>query len=175
MTIHTIGHSTRSFDEFLALLRAHDVGQLADVRTVPQSRRHPHFGKEALARSLDPAGIAYRHFGDLGGLRQPRRDSRNTAWRHEGFRGYADYMETPAFEHALDALVAWASPAAAHTTVIMCAEAVWWRCHRQLIADALLARGIDVRHITSAAAAAPHRLTEFARADQGSVTYPGLV
>jgi uncharacterized protein (DUF488 family) len=97
MIIYTIGHSTRSLEDFIALLRAHSVTQLADVRTVPKSRRHPHFVREALEQSLPAAGIAYRHFAGLGGLRKPRRDSRNTAWRHEGFRGYADYMETPEF------------------------------------------------------------------------------
>jgi uncharacterized protein (DUF488 family) len=171
-TIYTIGHSTRSLDDFIALLKAHGVAQLADVRSVPRSRRHPHFAADALTASLPAVGIAYRHFPGLGGLRKPRRDSRNTAWRHEGFRGYADYMQTPEFERALDDLVALA---AALPAAIMCAEAVWWRCHRQLTADALVARGIDVRHITSAGAAAQHALTEFARVTDGKVTYPGLV
>ena len=179
MTIFTIGHSTRTFDDFVSLLRAHDVTRLADVRTVPKSRRHPHFAGEALSKSLPDAGVAYRQFGALGGLRRPRPDSRNTAWRHESFRGYADHMQTPGFREALDDLIAWSSeedgvgrPAG---TAIMCAEAVWWQCHRQLIADALVARGIDVRHIMSAASASPHTLTSFARLDDGRVTYPGLL
>jgi uncharacterized protein (DUF488 family) len=126
-----------------------------------------------LAESLPAAGIAYRHVPGLGGLRKPRRDSRNTGWRNDSFRGYADYMQTDEFARALQQLIDWT---AAGATAIMCAEAVWWRCHRQLVADALVARGIAVRHITSAAAAAPHALTEFARVDGvGRVTYPGLL
>jgi uncharacterized protein (DUF488 family) len=169
--IYTIGHSTHSLDAFLDRLKAHGVRQLADVRTVPRSKRHPHFAAEALARSLAEAAIVYRHFPELGGLRKPRKDSTNTAWRVEGFRGYADYMETPAFEHALDGLMRFATV----PTAVMCAEAVWWRCHRQLIADALVARGISVRHITSAAAPAAHEMTDFARVTGGRVRYPGLV
>ena len=169
MTIYTIGHSTRLLDDFIALLGAHGVAQLADVRTVPRSRRHPHFAKEALSASLPAAGIAYRHFPELGGLRKPRVDSANTAWRHEGFRGYADYMETPAFARALDDFVTWSQEA---RSAVMCAEAVWWQCHRRLIADALLARAIEVRHIMAPSAAQPHQLTEFARIDAGRVRYP---
>jgi uncharacterized protein (DUF488 family) len=169
--IYTIGHSTRSLDAFLDLLKAHGVRQVADVRTVPRSKRHPHFAAEALARSLAESAIVYRHFPELGGLRKPRKDSTNNAWRVEGFRGYADYMETPAFEYALDELLRFATV----PTAVMCAEAVWWRCHRQLIADALVAGGISVRHITSAAAAAAHEMTDFARLTGGRVRYPGLV
>jgi uncharacterized protein (DUF488 family) len=172
MVLFTIGHSTRSFDEFVALLRAHGIMQLADVRTVPKSRRHPHFAKESLARELADAGIAYQHVPDLGGLRKPRPDSRNTAWRHSSFRGYADHMQTPAFANALDELLAWGAHA---PTAIMCAEAVWWQCHRQLIADALVARGVEVRHIMSEGAAPAHRLTQFARVDHERVSYPGLL
>jgi uncharacterized protein (DUF488 family) len=172
VTIYTIGHSTRTLDEFVVLLRAHHIRQLADVRTVPKSRRHPHFVGEALAGTLPEAGVAYRHFAGLGGLRKPRKDSRNTAWRHESFRGYADYMETPAFQRALEDLMAWSGP---HPTVVMCAEAVWWQCHRQLIADALVARAVEVRHIMSDRPAPLHTLTAFARTDDGRVTYPGLV
>jgi uncharacterized protein (DUF488 family) len=170
-TIFTVGHSTRPLDELVALLARNGVTQLADVRTVPKSRRHPHFVREALAQSLPRAGIAYRHFPGLGGLRTPRPDSTNTAWRNEGFRGYADYMQTPAFAQALDDLLVWAT----HPTAIMCAEAVWWQCHRQLIADALVARRVEVRHIVSTAAPEAHRLTEFARVAGTRVTYPGLV
>jgi len=114
----------------------------------------------------------YRHFAGLGGLRKPRADSPNTAWRHQGFRGYADYMATPEFERALDELVEFARAGA---TAVMCAEAVWWRCHRQLVADALVARGIEVRHIMSADAAPPHTLTEFAQAADGKVSYRRLI
>src|SRR5436190_2536956 len=142
MAIYTVGHSTRSLDEFIALVRAHDITQLADGRTVPKSRRHPHFTREALEQSLPAGGVAYRHFPELGGLRKPRKDSRNTGWRHEGFRGYADYMETAEFAHGLDQFLAWAENrslarsetgaghAAPPRTAVMCAAAVWWRCHR---------------------------------------------
>jgi uncharacterized protein (DUF488 family) len=180
-------------DEFVALLGGHGITGLADVRTIPRSRRHPHFSAEALAASLPQRGIEYRHFPDLGGLRTPRPDSSNAAWRNDGFRGYADYMQTASFGRALDDVIIWAgeSPRLARdarngasasgreggTTriVIMCAEAVWWRCHRQLIADALIARGIQVRHISSPATAPVHTLTDFARVDAGKVSYPGLV
>jgi uncharacterized protein (DUF488 family) len=172
MIVYTIGHSTRALDVFVALLHAHGVTQLADVRTVPKSRRHPHFAQEALSESLPAAGIRYRHFPGLGGLRKPAADSHNTGWKHAGFRGYADYMQTPAFTAALDELIAWSREA---PTAVMCAEAVWWSCHRQLIADALVARGVDVRHITSPAAAGAHTLTSFARVDRERVTYPGLI
>jgi uncharacterized protein (DUF488 family) len=169
--IYSIGHSTRSIDDFIALLKAHGVTRLADIRRIPRSRRHPHFSIESLSVSLPASGIAYRHIAGLGGLRKPRPDSRNTAWRHAGFRGYADYMETPAFEAALASLMDYASDAGG---VMMCAEAVWWHCHRQLVADALVARGLGVRHIRSATAAPPHELTEFARVSEGRVTYPGV-
>jgi len=172
VTIFTVGHSIRPLDDFLRLLKAHDVTQLADVRTVPRSRRHPQFTRDAMERSLPAAGIAYRHLPGLGGLRKPRRDSRNTGWRVEGFRGYADYMETPAFQQALDDLVAWAHNS---STAVMCAESLWWKCHRQLIADALTARGFEVRHISSATSAPVHSLTDFARLDGDSITYPGLL
>lgn len=170
--IYTIGHSTRSIEDFLALLATHGIGQLADVRTVPRSRRHPHFEKEALAAALAAEGIAYRHFPALGGLRKPRKDSTNTAWQHPAFRGYADYMQTASFRAGLDELQAFA---AAAPTVVMCAESVWWRCHRRLLADALLVCGVPVRHILSAAEAKPHELSEFARAEPGGVSYPGLL
>ena len=170
--IHTIGHSTRSLDDFIGLLEAHGIERLGDIRTVPRSRRHPHFGIDALDASLGAAGITYRHFPGLGGLRKARADSINGGWRHAGFRGYADYMQTPAFESALDELLTWS---AAGRAAIMCAEAVWWQCHRQLTADALVARGVAVRHIMSATKAPAHTLTSFGRVDAGRVTYPGLV
>jgi uncharacterized protein (DUF488 family) len=170
--IYSIGHSTRPLAEFIALLGAHGVTQLVDIRSIPRSRRHPHFSSDVLSASLGAAGIVYRHSPALGGMRKPRPDSHNTAWRVEGFRGYADYMETDAFRAALDELVAFAEAA---PTAIMCAEAVWWRCHRQLVADALAARGIEVRHITSTTAAAPHELTDFAQVTAGLVTYRRLI
>ena len=171
MTIWSLGHSTRTFEAFRDLLVPHGITLLADIRTIPQSRRHPQFGKEALARELAAAGIGYRHFAGLGGLRKPRADSTNTAWRHAGFRGYADYMQTPAFGTAVDELM---SLAQEQRVAVMCAEAVPWRCHRQLLADALLVRGVEVREIESAAKTRAHTLTEWARADGTRVTYPGV-
>ena len=176
LVIHTIGHSTRQLDEFIALLDAHGIRQLVDIRSMPRSRRHPHFSSDALSASLGGRGIIYRHSPALGGMRKPRRDSRNTAWRVAGFRGYADYMETDEFRAALDELIARAREA---PTAIMCAEAVWWQCHRQLVADALVARGIDVRHIMRLPTGAPestrHTLTAFAQVADGLVTYRSLI
>lgn len=170
--LFTIGHSTRSFSEFVDLLRAHEVTAIADVRTVPRSRRHPHFARDALVQSLPAVGISYRHFPELGGLRRARRDSRNGAWRHPSFRGYADHMGTPAFVSAIDALLAWSRE---EVVAIMCAEAKWWQCHRQLIADAIVARTVEVRHIMSKTDAPQHQLTAFARVDGETVTYPALI
>jgi len=138
---------------------------------VPRSRRHPHFSIDALSSSLPQAGISYRHLPGLGGLRKPRRDSTNTAWRHAGFRGYADYMQTPEFDAALGEFL---ELAVYGRSALMCAEGVWWRCHRQLVADALVARGVEVRHIMSATSAPAHALTAFSRVIDGRVTYPGI-
>jgi uncharacterized protein (DUF488 family) len=171
--IYTIGHSTRPLDAFLELLAAHDIRQVVDIRSFPASRRHPQYGKEALAASLRGRSIGYRHEPSLGGRRTPRRDSHNTAWKSAGFRGYADHMQTSEFQEALDALIR--AVQEGPRTAIMCAEAVWWRCHRQLVADALLARGVEVRHITSSSEAARHELTDFARVEDGRISYPGLV
>lgn len=170
--LFTIGHSTHPADVFAGLLERHGIARLADVRTVPKSARNPQFNRAALEAFLNGRGIGYRHFPALGGLRKPRRESTNTAWRHPGFRGYADHMETPVFQEGLDSLLEFAHGGPA---VVMCAEAVWWRCHRQLIADALLARGVPVRHILPTGEAKPHRLSEFAVVDRGRVTYPGLL
>jgi len=170
LVVFTIGHSTRTLDELIALLRAHGVRRLVDVSTMPRSRRHPHFNREALEASLPAAGVVYRHEPALGGLRRPRGDSVNTGWRHEAFRGYADYMESEPFWSAVDRLI---EEARSEPTAIMCAEALWWRCHRQLIADALTIRGVDVRHIGTSAAAAAHRLSTFASQANGRLTYPG--
>jgi uncharacterized protein (DUF488 family) len=172
MTIYTIGHSTRASDELVDLLKAHGVAQLADVRSVPRSRRHPHFSIERLPAVLAQAAIAYRHFPQLGGMRKPRPDSTNIGWRHPGFRGYADHMTGQPFKAGLAALMIWGRD---QPTAVMCAEAVWWRCHRQLIADALIARDVEVRHILTRAAPQPHGLTGFARIAEGQVTYPGLI
>jgi uncharacterized protein (DUF488 family) len=170
--IMTIGHSTRTAEQFLALLEAHAVTAVADVRTIPRSRRHPHFTRDALASFLPAHGIAYEHFPGLGGLRKPRIDSPNTGWRHPSFRAYADHMASDEFREALEALRVRAETS---LTAVMCAESQWWRCHRQLIADALVARGIEVRHIMSAAAAPAHELTSFARVVGSQVRYPGLL
>jgi uncharacterized protein (DUF488 family) len=170
--IYTIGHSTHSLDAFTTLLRAHGVSRLADVRTFPMSRRHPQFNSEALSKSLLHENIRYRHFRELGGFRKPNADSVNTAWRHPAFRGYADYMQTDEFTAALASLVSWSDDG---TTVVMCAEALWWKCHRRLLADALEAHGVTVCHIAPAGAAKPHEISQFARISAGKVTYPGLL
>jgi uncharacterized protein (DUF488 family) len=167
--IRTVGHSTRPVDALIEMLRAHGIQRLIDVRTIPKSRYNPQYNGEALERSLGDAGIAYENRKALGGLRHPRKDSPNTGWRNESFRGYADYMQTPEFESALEELIA----AATHEpVVIMCAEAVPWRCHRSLISDALTARGCRVEHIMSATKSDPHTMTSFARVEGTSVTYP---
>lgn len=168
MTIYTIGHSTRSFDDFLSLLVRSRIERLVDVRAFPGSRRHPHFNREALAGALPGAGIEYLHRPALGGRRRPPRHAPPSAWRNESFRGYAEYMRTPAFHTALDDLIALS---AERRTVIMCSEAVPWRCHRSLISDALTARDVCVEHILDAAVSS-HRITSFARVSDGEVTYP---
>jgi len=173
--VWTIGHSTRSADEFLALLQANGITGLADVRTIPRSRRHPHFGRESLDPRLTEEGIEYRHFPALGGLRKPRKDSPNGAWKNAAFRGYADHMQTAEFSSAVDALLAFAS---VRNVAVMCAEAVWWQCHRMLLSDALVARGVDVTHIMSqrgTSSSQSHRVTPFARIACGGVSYPGLI
>jgi uncharacterized protein (DUF488 family) len=164
----SIGHSTRSADELIALLKAYDVRAVADVRFLPASRRHPHFNSAALEQRLSSEQIRYQHFRALGGLRRPRPDSQNSSWRHAGFRAYADHMETEGFRDALEALLSFATPQA---SAFMCAESLWWRCHRRLLADALTARGIVVRHILSEREAPVHELTSFARIVDGRVSY----
>lgn len=168
-SIWTIGHSTRPIGEFTDLLRAHAVNLLVDVRTVPQSRHNPQFNAEALAESLREAGLTYLHMPALGGLRKARKDSINDGWRNTSFRGYADYMQTDEFSSALEELMA---DSRLQPTAIMCAEAVPWRCHRSLIADALASRGWTVRHILSPAKADEHRLTPFAVIDGDRIVYP---
>jgi uncharacterized protein (DUF488 family) len=169
--VHTAGHSTRSSGELLDLLVAHDVERLVDVRRYPASRRHPQFSREALEAALAAAGIGYRHEPDLGGRRAPRPASPHTAWRVAAFRGYADHMETPEFTAALARLIGLAEQA---RVVILCAEAVPWRCHRRLIADALVARGVEVRHILGPGAAQPHALDPNARVlADGRLLYDG--
>lgn len=171
--LHTIGHSTRSEEQLVELLREHRVACLVDVRTVPRSRAHPHWSRERMAVSLPAAGIEYRHAPALGGLRRPvKGQSINGAWQVGGFRGYADYALTPPFAAALDELLALA---ASRPTTIMCAEALWWQCHRRIITDWVLARGVPVVHILGPGKSEPASLTPFARVEGGRVTYPDLL
>lgn len=171
MRLYTIGHSTRTLDELVEALCSVGVDLLVDIRTIPRSRHTPQFNREALSTDLPRRGIGYKHMPALGGLRKPRPDSRNTAWRNASFRGFADYMESPAFAAALDELRALARDA--RSAAIMCAEAVPWRCHRSLVADALTARGDTIFHLMGPDKAQPHALTPFARVEGGRVSYPG--
>jgi uncharacterized protein (DUF488 family) len=168
LTIWTIGHSTRSLDEFLDLLAANSIEAIADVRRFAGSRRYPHFGQEALHKTLTESGVTYVPLPELGGRRRPRPDSHNTVWRNESFRGYADYMETDAFRDAIGQLLELAHR---RRTAILCAEAVWWRCHRALIADYLKARGVCVRHIIDAKKSEIHPYTSAARLHNGELSY----
>jgi len=167
--VFTVGHSTLAIEEFIALLKAYGIRRLADVRTVPRSRRNPQFNADALASSLRAENIDYVPLPSLGGLRHARKDSPNTGWRNESFRGYADYMQTPAFAEGLDALLAMSREA---RTAIMCAEAVPWRCHRSLVADALEVRGVPAVEILTETSARMHKLTPFAHVDGAVITYP---
>ena len=168
-TIYTIGHSTRPIEEFIALLQTRSIEVLVDVRTVPRSRHNPQFEADALRIALSAAGIDYTHMAGLGGLRRPRKDSPNNGWRNESFRGYADYMQTAAFQIALNELQALARQ---HTTAIMCAEAVPWRCHRSLISDALTVQGWQALHIINDKAASTYKLTPFLKVEDGRLIYP---
>jgi uncharacterized protein (DUF488 family) len=171
MTAYTIGHSTHSLARLLELLNGAEVACLADVRTVPRSRRVPQFNREALAADLPAAGLEYLHVPELGGWRSPQagRDD-NAGWRNRSFRGYADHMRSEEFAAGLARL---SEVAAERPTAVMCAEAAWWRCHRRLIADALLVRAWEVRHIAPDGRLAPHELTEFAVvAEDGALSYP---
>ena len=169
LVIMTIGHSTRPVAEFIRLLKAHDVKRLVDVRSIPRSRHNPQFNRDQLAAALHSARLHYRYMPGLGGFRHARLDSINTAWQNASFRGYADYMQTPEFKKNLDALIELAKR---EQIAVMCAEAVPWRCHRSLIADALLARGIEVREITSATRTRIHTLTPWGQVNRTQVTYP---
>ena len=168
-SVFTIGHSTRPLAEFVQLLQAHGVTRVVDVRTVPRSRHNPQFNQETLPQALQSAGIGYAHLPGLGGLRHTRADSPNKAWRNASFRGFADYMQTDDFDAGLVQLLGLAGQG---QIVLMCAEAVPWRCHRSLIADALAVRGIAVEHITSASHRHPHILTPWAQVDGQRITYP---
>ena len=169
MRIWTIGHSTRTIEEFIEALQANGIKLVADVRLLPGSKRYPQFNKETLGKSLVACGIRYEHFPELGGRRKPRKDSRNTAWRNEAFRGYADHMETTEFVAGIarleEATERWGAAA------VMCAEAVWWKCHRSLIADYFKAQGTEVIHIINANKTEPHPFTSAAKIVDGRLSY----
>ena len=168
-TIHTIGHSTHPVERFLELLKGAGVRRLVDVRTAPGSRKHPQFGRDALSATLRDAGITYEWWGEvLGGWRKPKPESRHTAMRSEGFRGYADHMESERFREALDALLETREET---PTAVMCAEGLWWRCHRSMLADAVVARGHEARHIMPDGKIEKHKLRSFARVEDGLPVY----
>lgn len=165
----TIGHSNRSIEEFLELLRLNEIDCVLDIRTVPKSRHNPQFAQDALPASLADAGIGYKHLAGLGGLRHPKKDSPNSGWRNTSFRGYADYMQTPEFAQNVEGVV---DMAGEKRCVLMCAESVPWRCHRSMVADALLVRGVKVEHIIGKQKRRPHVLTAFAHVDGTAISYP---
>lgn len=170
LTLYTVGHSTRPIKAFVELLKMFRIKQLVDVRTIPRSRHNPQFDTDQLSETLKAVSIRYVHMPQLGGLRHAHRDSPNTGWRNASFRGFADYMLQPEFQSGLDRLL---KLARLRRTAIMCAEAVPWRCHRSLIADALLVRGVHVEHIMSGKCAEAHTLTPFAHVAGLQITYPG--
>jgi uncharacterized protein (DUF488 family) len=167
--ILTIGHSTRTFEEFVGILQAHGVQMVVDIRTIPGSRRNPQFNQETLPVSLNMSGIDYGQLKELGGLRHPKADSVNKGWRNESFRGFADYMQTPDFEAGINELIRLSQST---LVAIMCAEALPWRCHRSLIADALLVRGIQVEHIMTLKTRTKHSMTKFASIHGRQIAYP---
>jgi uncharacterized protein (DUF488 family) len=167
--VFTIGHSTHPIAEFIEILKANGIKRVIDIRTIPRSRHNPQFNEKPLAESLREGGIGYTHIKKLGGLRHPARDSVNLGWRNSGFRGFADYMQTPGFETALERAIKLAKT---KPSALMCAEAVPWRCHRSLVADALSVRKILVMHISSATRAPTHKITPFALVRGSRITYP---
>ncbi len=169
LTVFTIGHSTRTIDEFVGLLKNFRINLVVDVRTVPRSRHNPQFNKETLPNTLKPYGIKYIHMPEIGGLRHPKHDSVNLAWKNMGFRGYADYMQTKEFTDNLLKILALARE---NRLALMCAEALPWRCHRSLISDALVVRHIKVQHIISATSCLNHQLNEMAHVEGNQITYP---
>jgi uncharacterized protein (DUF488 family) len=169
LTIYTIGHSTRTIEDFVALLAANNIELLADIRTIPRSRHNPQFNTDTLSISLKDNDIAYQHMSGLGGLRHAKKDSPNTGWETAGFRGFADHMQTEEFRESLEVLI---ETAREKRAAIMCAEAVPWRCHRSLVADALLVRGIRVIHIMSKTSLREHTLTPWAEVKGISILYP---
>lgn len=166
--VWTIGHSTRTLDEFLEMLRVNGIERLLDIRAFPGSRRYPHFNKEYMQETFPEQGIDYRHLPGLGGRRKPERDSPNTAWRHPSFRGYADYMQTPAFKLEIEKLEELARD---KRTAYMCSEAPWWKCHRALVSDYLKVHGWKVLHIMEKGKTTEHPFTSPARASQGTLFY----
>jgi uncharacterized protein (DUF488 family) len=169
-TIYTIGHSTRSLDDFVAILKSFEIEMVCDIRTIPKSRRNPQFSGDVLQQGLAEHGIEYVHLKALGGLRHARKDSPNAGWRNDSFRGYADYMQTEEFGKAVEDLI---DRAKEKQVAIMCAEAVPWRCHRSLVGDALLVRGVEVQDITSKTRVQAHKLTQWAKVKGVEITYPG--
>ena len=169
LTVFTIGHSTRTLDEFIGLLKTYGITLVLDVRTVPRSRHNPQFNKETVPASLKVEGLKYIHMPEIGGLRRPKHDSINLSWKNTGFRGYADYMQTKEFTDNLLRIVALARE---NRLAIMCAEALPWRCHRSLISDALTVRHIKVKHIISATSCLNHELSEMAQVEGTKITYP---
>ena len=172
VSLWTIGHSTRSLEDFIGILKSFSIETLIDVRSFPGSRRYPHFNREALRDSLSAATIEYIHLPELGGRRKALSDSLNMAWRNESFRGYADYMETDAFRAGVDRLL---TLARARRTAIMCSEAVWWRCHRSMISDYLKAEGVEVIHILAPGKSEAHPYTSAARIVNGELSYRGVL
>lgn len=169
LSLFTIGHSNRPWEEFLTILRAYGVERVIDIRTIPRSRHNPQFNREAIARGLRAAKIAYVHLKKLGGLRRAKPDSVNLGWHNASFRGFADYMQTEDFRMGLERALQLATT---KPSALMCAEAVPWRCHRSLVADALLVRHVPVNHILSSSSVRPHTLTPFARVRGKQITYP---
>ena len=169
-TVYTVGHSTRTIEEFIQILQSHEIQTVVDVRTIAASRHNPQFNEKDLDKSLSRKGISYIRMKGLGGLRHTTKASVNTAWRNASFRGYADYMQTPQFAENVEQLI---KIAAEQRAAIMCAEAVPWRCHRSLIGDALLIRDVAVVDIMSEKVSKPHSLTPFAKIDGERITYPG--
>jgi len=167
--IYTVGHSTRPIEDFIELMKTYAIETVVDVRKIAQSRHNPQYGEDALRKRLSESGISYLRFEGLGGLRPTTPDSVNTGWKNKSFRGYADYMQTSEFEENIEKLIALAAEL---QTVIMCAEAVPWRCHRSLIGDALVIRGIEVNDIISESRCTPHKLTSFAKVEGDTIIYP---
>lgn len=171
MSIWTVGHSTHSAEEFIQILKSHSLEALVDVRSFPGSRRYPHFNKEQLSQSLAASSIDYYHFPSLGGRRKPKAESRNTAWKNASFRAYADHMESADFKKGIEELQ---ELSALRRTAVMCAEALWWRCHRSLISDYLKALGVEVNHIADEKRTEVHPYTSAARIVEGRLSYEGL-